>query len=91
MKEHLLSRHYSWPIDTTDPASAEAPARRLFDRYNGNQVLRMINFFGNSIGKLTIQDGRRLEELIEKQMPDSVKSEQAVFNWLRSAYLYYWN
>ncbi len=55
------------------------------------QILYIINFFGYSVGNLTIDDGRRIEDLIIKQLPGELKSEIAVFNWLRGKYLYYWN
>jgi hypothetical protein len=90
LREHLISHHYAWTGSVHAPGKEE-PGRRLFNRLDGNQVLNMINFFGQSIGKLTLQDGRRLEELINKQLPDTVKSELSVFNWLRGVYLYYWH
>lgn len=67
------------------------PGRRLFDPFNGNQVLYIINFFGKSLGKLTMTDGQKLEELIIRQLPHDIRSELAVFNWLRGVYLYHSN
>jgi hypothetical protein len=64
------------------------PDRRIFDRLNGNQILYLINYFGHSIGKLTIEFGQRIENLISKELPLELKSEIAVFNWLRAKYLY---
>lgn len=91
LKEHLIGHHYTWTNTALVRTAADGqPDRRFFDRQDGNQVLNMINFFGHSIGKLTIQDGRKLEELIHMQLPENVKSEVAVFNWLRGIYLYYW-
>jgi hypothetical protein len=65
-----------------------APDRRIFDRLNGNQILYLINFFGYAIGKLTVESGQKIENLISKELPAELKSETAVFNWLRDRYLY---
>lgn len=90
LKEHLISNHYSWTTETRHEIT-NTPDRRLFDRSNGNQILYLINFFGYSIGNLTVDDGQKIESLIIKELPAELKSEIAVFNWLRGKYLYYWN
>jgi hypothetical protein len=91
LKEHLLSRHYHWLNDAGTSRYMGEPGRRLFDPFNGNQVLYIINFFGKSLGKLTMTDGQKLEELIIRQLPHDIRSELAVFNWLRGVYLYHSN
>jgi hypothetical protein len=60
----------------------------MFDPFNGLQVLYIINYFGESIGKLTLDQGRKLETLMLKELPATIKSEMAVFNWLREQYMY---
>jgi len=90
LKEHLVSHHYDWTTESRHKTIA-SPDRRLFDRSNGNQILYLINFFGYSVGNLTINDGQRIESLIIKELPAELKSEISVFNWLREKYLYYWN
>jgi hypothetical protein len=90
LKEHLVSHHYDWTTESRHKIIA-SPDRRLFDRSNGNQILYLINFFGYSVGNLTINDGQRIESLIIKELPAELKSEISVFNWLREKYLYYWN
>ena len=90
LKEHLVSHHYDWTTESMHKIIA-SPDRRLFDRSNGNQILYLINFFGYSVGNLTINDGQRIESLIIKELPAELKSEISVFNWLREKYLYYWN
>jgi hypothetical protein len=92
-KEHLINKNYDW---STQPRHnhnviSSSPDRRLFDRLNGNQILYLINFFGHSVGNITIDDGQRIEDLITKELPAELKSEKAVFNWLIEKYLYYWN
>ncbi|WP_207515280.1 hypothetical protein [Longitalea luteola] len=87
LKEHL--RHsYEWTSGLNHSIQNNEPDRRIFDRFNGYQVLFIINHFGKSLGKLTFTDGARIEELISTQLPLEVKSELSVFNWLRGVYLY---
>jgi hypothetical protein len=91
LKEHLQIGHYNWEKDPNHSIYTSEPDRRLFDRLNGNQVLFIINYFGKSLGRLTLSEGRRIEELILTQLPEYIKSELSVFNWLRGVYLYYGN
>jgi hypothetical protein len=88
LKEHLTGTHYDWSIEARHKELMNIPDRRIFNRLNGNQILYLINFFGYSIGKLTIELGQRIENLISKELPLELKSEIAVFNWLRGKYLY---
>jgi hypothetical protein len=87
LKEHLTG-NYNW-VDAAPHTFPGDPSRRVFDPSNGNQILGIINFFGRSIGKLTTQDGQKLEKLILDELPPNAKSEIAVFNWLRENYMYY--
>jgi hypothetical protein len=87
-KEHLVGETYNW-LEIND--KCRQPDRRIFDRSNGNQLLNMINSFGESIGALSIDDGLRIEKLILDELPLEVKSEIGVFNWLKGKYLYTWN
>ena len=91
LREHLISDHYNWSAEKGHHPLTNSPDRRFFDRTNGNQILYIINSFGYSVGKLTINDGQRIESLIIKELPSELKSEIAVFNWLKGKYLYYWN
>ena len=89
LKEHLVNDHYTWPHIEGDVRKMNEPSRRLFDRANGNHILYIINYFGQSIGKQSISFGRDIEELILNQLPADSRSEITVFNWLRGVYLYY--
>lgn len=91
LKEHLRKRHYNWAVGLNHSMANNEPDRRIFDRFNGFQVLFIINYFGKSVGKLTVTEGLKVEELISAQLPLEVKSELSVFNWLRGVYLYYNN
>ena len=91
LKEHLLKTHYTWAVGLNHSTANNEPDRRIFDRSNGFQVLFIINYFCKSLGNLTVTDGLKVEELISGQLPQELKSELSVFNWLREVYLYYSN
>jgi len=86
LEEHLNGKNYTWLANDTSTVITQ-PDRRVFDRDSGNEVLRMINFFGKHVGELTINDGQKVENLIMNELPLEVKSQLSVFNWLRSKYL----
>ena len=88
-REHLIGKDYEWP-ENKNSQFFGTPGRQVFDRFNGNHLLYIINVFGESIGKLSIDDGQKIEMLIS-QLPFNLKSELSVFNWLKGKYLYYWN
>lgn len=81
-REHLLGRHYLWKEDHKLTFNGE-PSRRLFDPFDGEQVLFVINFYGALTDQFTIEEGRKLEELIITRLPPEARSEVSVFNWLR--------
>jgi hypothetical protein len=81
-KQDLAATHYHWK-DETDFIYTGQPSRRSFDRFNGNQVLFLINFMGSIPENFTISEGRQIEEEIEKRLPIDLKSEVSVFNWIR--------
>lgn len=89
-KEQLISNDYNWSTMISYELT-RLPDRRAFDSKNGDQLIYIINSFGNSIGKLSAHDGQKLERLIRQNLPPDLKSEIAVFNWLKGIYLYYWN
>ena len=85
-KDYLV-RQYNWPPENATMYTG-TPSRRIFDPENGNQVLFIINCFCDSIGLMSSNAGEKLEELISTQLPPDMKSELAVFNWLKGVYLY---
>ena len=89
LKEHLICKTYEWP-ENKNTAIKTTPGRLLFDRFNDDHLLYMINFFGTSVGSFSINDGQKVEKLIS-QLPFELKSEISVFNWLKGKYLYHWN
>ena len=62
-KEHLTGV-YTW-VAFGDVAAFEGqPSRRLFNRWNGDQVFYIIGHVLQSIGDLSIEQGKELEKLI---------------------------
>jgi hypothetical protein len=85
LKEHLLVK-YEWSTDGQQMQYTGSPSRRTFNRYNGNQVLYLINLYGSLSERLTINDGRKMETLLINNLPLDVMSEISAFNWLRNCY-----
>jgi hypothetical protein len=85
LKENLHF-HYNWSAEGTASTFTGSPSRRLFDRFNGNQVLFIINSFMSSSEKFTVDDARKVEELITTQLPMEAKSEISVLNWLQEVF-----
>jgi hypothetical protein len=82
-KNDLSGQHYSWNNSGNPTALTGQPSRRLFDRFNGDQVLFIINSYAAMSDKITLDEVRRMEELITDYLPLDVKSEMSVFNWLK--------
>lgn len=87
LKEDLAGQHYSWTNAVSISAFTGHPSRRLFDRFNGDQVLFIINVYAALTERFTIVDGRRIEELISSHLPMEAKSEISVLNWLKETLL----
>ena len=81
-RQDLENTSYSWTDNNKDLFTGP-PSRRLFDRRNGNQVLFLINLYGLFLTEFTKQAGKSIEKKIQYDLPESVKSELSVFNWLR--------
>jgi hypothetical protein len=83
LKENLLSEHYTWPAENEHVSFTGQPSRRSFDRFNGPQVLFIINSYGSAEDKFSVEEGRKLEEQILNHLPMDAKSEISVYNWLK--------
>ncbi|MDB5232934.1 MAG: hypothetical protein JWN76_3739 [Chitinophagaceae bacterium] len=91
LKEHLSENGYNWSPTPKPIILTEAPDRRYFDRFSGDELLYMINIFDQCVGGLTLSDCQHIEKLIETQLPLDIKSRIGVFNWLKGRYTYSWN
>ena len=80
LKEHLSAYNYTWINEATFTGE---PSRRLFDRYNGNQLLFILNLYASFIDGFTITMGLKIEDRLMNQLPIDAKSEISVLNWLK--------
>jgi hypothetical protein len=78
-----LTGLYTWTADTEITTFEGGPSRRLFDRWNGDQVLFIINHVLQSMDDLSIEQGKKIEKLIINKLPFDPCSELTVFNWLQ--------
>lgn len=85
LKEHLAGNYY-WASETSESDYKGNPTRRLFDRFNGNQMLYLINLYGSLAERNSIKEGRRMEALLINHLPLEKKSEISAFNWLREVF-----
>jgi hypothetical protein len=82
LKDHMTGREYNW---RENKVFTGAPTRRLFDRFDGNQVLFIINYYGSSEAEFSIEQAREIERKILDRLPLDAKSEISVFNWIANA------
>lgn len=83
-KQDLEGAHYYWAKDDSHAFIGD-PTRRSFDKFNGDQVLFLINLCGSIGGKFTVEEGKKIEKRILFDLPDEARSEISVFNWIRSS------
>ena len=80
LKEHLSAYNYSWINEATFTGDA---SRRVFDRYNGNQLLFILNLYASLIEDFTVNMGVKIEDRLMNQLPLDTKSEITVLKWLK--------
>ena len=81
IKEHLSAENnYNW---TDEFIFDGTPSRRLFDRQNGNQLLFIINLYALQNDKFSEDQVPRIEEMLVNKLPEEIKSEISVLNWLK--------
>ena len=80
LKEHLSSYNYTWINEAIFTGEA---SRRLFNRYNGNQLLFILNIYASLLEGFTINMGLKIEDRLINQLPVDAKSEISVLNWLK--------
>ena len=81
-KTDLDGTHYNW-IEKTTRLFIGQPSRRSFDPFNGDQVLFVINAYGSSSERFTIDEGKSIEAKIQFDLPAEVKSEISVLKWIK--------
>ena len=85
VRENLKGEHYTWNEDINLSTFQGQPSRRLFNRFDGYQVLFLINSFGSASGKIDEETGQKMESLIMHDLPLDARSEISVLNWLKEA------
>lgn len=85
-KQDLKGTHYHWPEGNNEMFNGQ-PSRRIFDPFNGEQMLFMINFYGSLSDRFSLQEGKIIEYELSYNLPSTMKSEVSVFNWMRSLQL----
>ena len=84
LKHDLVGTHYTWLKEGEENIFTGQPTRRAFNRFNGDQVLFIINFYGSLSDQSSIKEGRNIESDLNNRLPIGMQSEISVFNWLRS-------
>lgn len=83
LRKDMQFQHYRWTdIERADTLFTGEPSRRVFDRWDGEQVLFVINYYLSFLGKATIVEARGVENKIAHFLPLGSKSERSVLNWL---------
>ena len=82
LKEHLEG-FYQWNAESEKFLFEGKPSRRVFNRWNGDQVLFIINLLLNNTSDFSISEGKKIEKIIIDRLPIETKSELSVFNWLQ--------
>ena len=82
LKEHLTGL-YTWTADYKIEVYEGEPSRRLFDRWNGDQVLFIINHVLLNINATSVEQGNKIERLIINKLAFDPCSELTVVNWLQ--------
>ena len=80
LKEHLRADNYSWINERTFTGD---PSRRLFNRYNGNQLLFIINLYASLSEGFTVNNGLKIEDMLMNKLPIEAKSEISVLKWIK--------
>src|SRR4030095_1672500 len=81
-KENLRG-HYNWTPGTEKTVFEGNHSRRLFSRWNVDQVLFIINHLLDSSRDYSVDSGQRIEDLIINKLPFTSGSELTVFHWLQ--------
>lgn len=82
LKNDLLG-FYNWGSEPEKMAFDGKASRRLFDRWNGDQVLFIINMMLSNLSNSSVSEGQKIEKLILDRLPSGAKSELTVYNWLQ--------
>ncbi len=83
LKKDLTGTHYSWLKWDDENIFVGQPTYRPFNRYNGNQVLFIINYYRTLSAYATLKAGKKIEYDLINHLPIGSQSEISVIKWLR--------
>lgn len=83
-RQDMEGKMYRWDTDPLGIIFSGRPSRRLFDRFNGDQVLFIINFYASFFEGFKLEQARILEQQIANNLPLEARSEISVFNWIKN-------
>ncbi len=82
----LKDLQYDYPdlsfFNSRDPKYRNIPNQQIFNRYNRYEMLWLINSLRRQWRLSSISDCRKIELLIRKFMPEEIKTQIAVADWL---------
>ena len=86
----LVYQDYNWTAYSDgDPKVMGRPDNTLFNRIEGNEVLYFINKMAQ-IHSLTLKsDGEKMELMIHNHLPEEMKSQDNVKNWVMKNWKYH--
>jgi hypothetical protein len=78
----INSKQYKWTSGDKDDSSNVVHDRIMFSRYQGYEVIPMIQKVVNHFGYESEEDVKRVESAINNDLPSNIRSQKNVLNWL---------
>ena len=85
-KSDLLFNDYTWNESAEHVKLQGVPDRNMFMRYEGNEILYMINYACETMDCKSKTEAGRMEILLHEKLPLEVKSQNSVYSWLQKEY-----
>jgi hypothetical protein len=85
-KSDLLFNDYVWNESAEHVKLQGVPDRNMFMRYEGNEILYMINYACEMMECKSKAEAGRMEILLHEKLPLEVRSQNRVYSWLQKEY-----
>jgi Domain of unknown function (DUF4332) len=82
LRDMLDVSAYSWQASERDDPHKIKQDRLMFNRKEGYEVIPMIQRVANTFGFESVDNVKRIEAVIAKELPGNVRSRKNVYNWL---------
>lgn len=83
MQKSDLKYTYSWTaIRPDDPKVSGPPDSTMFNRYEGYEVLYLINRFAHEYDLKQKSFGHKIEKMINEYLPSDIRSQTKVKDWI---------